>query len=95
VQNFFLNVKNNGIVGPGPLLPGMANVTQQQYEELIISQLTELWTQYGNLTERTSFAAWSSLPWASKEFRALCAGCCGDSGQCGSTAATRQTSYPR
>jgi alpha-L-fucosidase len=52
VSNFFLNV-HSGSVGPGPLLPGMANVTQQQYEALVVSQLTELWTQYGELTERT------------------------------------------
>jgi len=33
------------------LLPGQAAVTQAQYEDLAIAQMSELWTQFGPLTE--------------------------------------------
>ena len=33
------------------LLPGQALVSQQQYEDIAIAQMTELWTKFGNLTE--------------------------------------------
>jgi alpha-L-fucosidase len=33
------------------LLPGQANVTQDEYEDMAIDLVTELWTQFGNLTE--------------------------------------------
>jgi hypothetical protein len=32
-------------------LPGQAVVDQAQYETLALAQVTELWTQFGNLTE--------------------------------------------
>jgi hypothetical protein len=34
-------------VGPGPLLPGQANVTQQQFYDIALAQLEELWGNYG------------------------------------------------
>ena len=33
------------------LLPGMANVTQEEFEDLAMEQLTELWSDYGIFTE--------------------------------------------
>lgn len=33
------------------LLPGQALVTQQQYEDICISLMTELWTQFGDMEE--------------------------------------------
>jgi alpha-L-fucosidase len=51
VSNAFCNVQN-GRVGPGPITPGrQIAVSQQQYEEIIIAHLTELYTAFGPLTE--------------------------------------------
>ena len=51
VSNAFANVEN-GQVQPGPITPGLQiNVTQSQYEEIIMAHLTELYTAFGNLTE--------------------------------------------
>ena len=58
-NNVYLNVKNAQLqtgrtdhsgesLDP---LPGMANVTQQQFENIALTHLRELWTGYGNLTE--------------------------------------------
>ena len=35
---------------------GMANVTQAEFEAIILAQVRELWTNYGNLTESATFA---------------------------------------
>jgi hypothetical protein len=65
----------------------MANVTQQQYEALVVSQLTELWTQYGNLTERTlDVARWRCHRFSVTMVLHVAMP------QCGSTAATRAIS---
>jgi hypothetical protein len=32
-------------------LPGMYEVTQEQFEAICLAQVTELWSQYGNLSE--------------------------------------------
>lgn len=51
VSNAFCNVQG-GHVGPGPITPGrQISVSQQQYEEIIIAHLTELYTAFGPLTE--------------------------------------------
>jgi hypothetical protein len=51
VSNAFCNVQG-GRVGPGPITPGrQIAVSQQQYEEIIIAHLTELYTAFGPLTE--------------------------------------------
>eukprot|EP01123_Difflugia_compressa_P004570 TRINITY_DN16005_c0_g1_i1.p1 TRINITY_DN16005_c0_g1~~TRINITY_DN16005_c0_g1_i1.p1 ORF type:complete len:461 (+),score=96.01 TRINITY_DN16005_c0_g1_i1:179-1384(+) len=50
VTNSFLNVANGKVAG-GPLSVGQVAVTQEQYYEIVVSQLLELWTQYGNLAE--------------------------------------------
>eukprot|EP00048_Salpingoeca_helianthica_P015607 m.227635 g.227635 ORF g.227635 m.227635 type:complete len:468 (+) comp17272_c0_seq1:38-1441(+) len=50
-NNFYLNVAGHYVRPASTLLPGQAAVTQQQYEDLAIAQMRELWTQYGDLTE--------------------------------------------
>ncbi len=50
-NNFFLNVAGHYVRPSSSLLPGQANVTQSQYEDLAIAQMTELWTSFGGLTE--------------------------------------------
>eukprot|EP01006_Ploeotia_vitrea_P002455 TRINITY_DN107596_c0_g1_i1.p1 TRINITY_DN107596_c0_g1~~TRINITY_DN107596_c0_g1_i1.p1 ORF type:complete len:454 (+),score=28.95 TRINITY_DN107596_c0_g1_i1:29-1390(+) len=49
-NNFYLNTVN---FKPDlkHLLPGQVNVTQKEYNRLVLEQLQELWTEYGNLTE--------------------------------------------
>lgn len=57
VSNAFANVQN-GQVQPGPITPGrQINVSQAQYEEIIIAHLTELYTNFGPLAE-----VWASAP---------------------------------
>ena len=50
-NNFYLNVclMNAGCVSDP--LPGQLNVTQDEYHTIVVSQVTELWTKYGHLTE--------------------------------------------
>jgi len=50
VTNSFLNVVN-GNVQDGPLKPGQVRVTQDQYYQIVLAQLNELWTQFGDLAE--------------------------------------------
>ena len=50
-NNFYLNVRGHNVQPPSSLLPGQANVTQSQYEDLALAQVTELWTEFGGLTE--------------------------------------------
>ena len=51
-NNVYLNVRN-GVVetGQNEPLPGMASVTQAEFETIAYAHLQELWTGYGNLTE--------------------------------------------
>jgi alpha-L-fucosidase len=50
-NNFYVNAAAHNVRPPSTLLPGQVNVTQQQYEAIILAQVTELWTQNGPLTE--------------------------------------------
>ena len=50
-NNFFVNAAGHQVQPPSTLLPGQANITQAQYGDLILAQVTELWTENGNLTE--------------------------------------------
>jgi alpha-L-fucosidase len=50
-NNFYLNAQSHNVRPPSTLLPGQASVTQAQYEDIAIAQMTELWTQFGDLTE--------------------------------------------
>ena len=49
-SNYFLNVKST-YVQKGKLLPGQIKLTQEQFQEVAIGQLTELFSNYGDITE--------------------------------------------
>ncbi|CAF4400930.1 unnamed protein product [Rotaria sp. Silwood2] len=50
VTNNWLNV-DNGFVQNRTLKPGQLNVTQKTYDNIVLQQLRELWTNYGTLDE--------------------------------------------
>lgn len=50
-NNFYENVADHVVQPSSTLLPGQVNVTQAQYEAIALGHVTELWTQFGNLTE--------------------------------------------
>ena len=64
-NNFYLNVHTH-VAQPGPALPGQQLVTQAEFEAIALAQVTELWTEFGNLTEiwcaALSFLFTRSLP---------------------------------
>ena len=43
--------------------PGQAQITQEQYNDIVTQHLTELWTNYGELTEICALAVPSSRTW--------------------------------
>lgn len=50
VWNNYLNVEGSH-VRPGALSPGQVGITDDIYNQIVFDQLTELWGNYGNLTE--------------------------------------------
>jgi alpha-L-fucosidase len=50
VVNNFLNVQNSGVLTT-ELSPGQVGITNSTYDQIVLDQLTDLWTNYGNLTE--------------------------------------------
>ena len=50
-NNMFLNEFSFNVRPPSTLLPRMANVTQAQFEDIVVASITELWTEYGDLDE--------------------------------------------
>lgn len=48
--NNFLNVQNGQVI-TSSWTPGQVNITNTTYNQVVLDQLTELWTQHGNLTE--------------------------------------------
>jgi hypothetical protein len=50
VVNNFLNVQG-GKVRTEPLSDGQVGITDEIYDQIVFDQLTELWTEYGSLTE--------------------------------------------
>ena len=50
VNNAFLNVQK-GMVGPPTGIPGQAVITQDEYETILLTNLRQLWTDYGELAE--------------------------------------------
>lgn len=50
VVNNFLNVQG-GKVRTEPLSEGQVGITDKTYDQVVFDQLTELWTEYGSLTE--------------------------------------------
>lgn len=49
-QNYYLNVGHGKILDT-PLVPGQAKVSQELYGKIVLAQLTELWSKYGELME--------------------------------------------
>lgn len=50
VSNAYLNVCN-GKVQPGNVPPGARNISQAEYDQIVLEQLAELWGRFGPLTE--------------------------------------------
>jgi alpha-L-fucosidase len=50
-NSYFMNVASFVVQPPSTLLPGMANITQEDYYRIAIESLRELWSSFGNLTE--------------------------------------------
>jgi hypothetical protein len=51
MNNAFLNVRS-GIVSTD-WIPGQARITQDQYTQVLLANLRQLWTEYGPLAEVT------------------------------------------
>eukprot|EP01112_Ceratiomyxa_fruticulosa_P009025 TRINITY_DN2347_c0_g1_i9.p1 TRINITY_DN2347_c0_g1~~TRINITY_DN2347_c0_g1_i9.p1 ORF type:complete len:394 (-),score=56.19 TRINITY_DN2347_c0_g1_i9:565-1746(-) len=49
-NNFYLNIKDFAVVNTS-YVAGQQNVSMQLYANIVLEQLTELWTNYGELTE--------------------------------------------
>ena len=49
-QNYYLN-SGGGVVKNTTLVPGQAKVSQEVYEKIVLAQMKELWTNYGQLSE--------------------------------------------
>ena len=50
-NNFFLNEFGFNVRPPETLMPGQANVTQAEFEAIVVAAITELWTDFGTLDE--------------------------------------------
>jgi alpha-L-fucosidase len=50
-DSFLMNAKGDNVQDPKTLLPGQVQVTQDQFENISIAAVTELWTNYGDLAE--------------------------------------------
>ena len=72
VSNAYLRV-DNGKVVPGPAAPNQVNVTQTQYEKIVLAQLVELWSNYGDLEEIWSVLH-GVLSWPLTSLKGWCSG---------------------
>ena len=70
-QNYYLNA-GGGKVQNTTLGPGQVNVSQELYGKIILAQLRELWTNYGELTE-IWFDGGCSVPGISEDISNLLA----------------------
>ena len=50
-NNFYLNELGHSVRPPSTLLPGQANITQSEFEDLAVALMTELWSDFGALFE--------------------------------------------
>lgn len=50
-DSFYLNAIADSVRPPSTTLPGQVNVTQDQFEEVSVAAVSELWSQYGELAE--------------------------------------------
>jgi alpha-L-fucosidase len=49
-QNYYLNVARGQVLN-SPLVPGQANVSQDLYGLIVLAQMRELWSNYGQISE--------------------------------------------
>ena len=68
-QNYYLN-SGHGLVQNTSLVPGQANVSQELYGRIVLAQMRELWTNYGNLSE-IWFDGGCSVPGISQNISSL------------------------
>ena len=50
-DSFYLNAVHDTVQPTSTLLPGQMNVTQEQFEDVSVAAVTELWSSYGPLAE--------------------------------------------
>ena len=50
-DSFYLNANRDNVKSWKTLLPDQINVTQEQFEDISVAAVTELWSKYGNLAE--------------------------------------------
>ena len=50
-DNFFLNVADHAAHASSSPLPGQVDVNQAEFERIALAQVTELWSNYGQLGE--------------------------------------------
>ena len=50
-QNFYLNVAHGKVMNVSTLDPRQVNITQDLYNKIALAQMTELWSNYGQLSE--------------------------------------------
>ena len=50
-QNFYLNVGHGKVMNVSKLYPGQISVTQDLYNKIVLAQMRELWSNYGDLSE--------------------------------------------
>ena len=48
VSNEYLNVEQGRVRNETTLAPGQEGVTQEEYNDIVVQQLTELWSNYGD-----------------------------------------------
>jgi len=72
-DSFYLNAIGDAVKPPSTLLPGQVNVTQDQFEDISVAAVTELWSRYGDLVRRVGMVSVSSRSQAMTF--AACFGC--------------------
>ena len=50
-ENFYLNVGHGKVMNVSTLYPGQINITQDLYNKIVLAQMRELWSNYGDLSE--------------------------------------------
>eukprot|EP00041_Stephanoeca_diplocostata_P039734 m.1637621 g.1637621 ORF g.1637621 m.1637621 type:complete len:471 (+) comp25984_c0_seq1:180-1592(+) len=50
-DSFYLNANGDNVLPAKNLLPGQINVTQDEFEDISVAAVTELWSKFGDLTE--------------------------------------------
>ena len=53
-DSFYMNAINDAVRPPSTLIHGQVNVTQQQFEDIEVAAVTELWSNYGDLVRTIS-----------------------------------------